>query len=72
MNRCQKSVLGLVTALGLVLLSACASGGATTPLRTASGAPLSECRDERAACQSDAECCNANCFYGECERPEQE
>jgi hypothetical protein len=68
MNQFQKAVLSL----GLVTLSACATGGATAPTRTATGAPLPECRAERAACESSTECCNANCYYGECERPEQE
>ena len=69
MNRFQMSVLGL----GLATISACATMGATAPgvTRTTSGAPA-QCRDERAACVTSEDCCNANCFYGVCERPEQE
>ena len=69
MNPFRMSVLSL----GLATLGACATMGPSAPgvTRTTS-APAVQCRDERAACVSSEDCCNANCFYGVCERPEQE
>jgi hypothetical protein len=67
MNRSQTAAVGL----GLTILAACATTTAPGVTR-ASSAALTQCLDERAACVSNEDCCNANCFYGVCERPEQE
>jgi hypothetical protein len=67
MHRFLMAVVGL----GLTILSACATTGAPGVTHTTSAVPPL-CYEEGATCVRNADCCNANCFYGTCERPEQE